>query len=116
MLVWCFNCNIKLRLIKIDTNKLCMRRILPTKVVLFSMINQTESNMISLVALTINNFCMSACFSSNNTKRLFFYLSKFEEKTIFVSHNLLSLLRGLQEVIANEPSERRRSDGEAAAE
>ena len=36
---------------------------------------------------------MSARFSSNITKRLFFYLSKFEEeKTIFVSHNLLSLI------------------------
>ena len=46
---------------------------------------------------------MSARFSSNNTKRLFFYLSKFEEeKTIFVSHNLLSLLHGLQEVINTE--------------
>ena len=43
---------------------------------------------------------MSARFSSNNTKRLFFYLSKFEEeKAIFVSHNLLSLLHGLQKVI-----------------
>ena len=40
--------------------------------------------MISLVVLTIT----------------FFYLSKFEEeKTIFVSHNLLSLLHGLQKVI-----------------
>ena len=43
---------------------------------------------------------MSARFSSNNTKCLFFYLSKFEEeKAIFVSHNLLSLLHGLQKVI-----------------
>ena len=66
-------------------------------------INQTESNMISLVVVTINNFYMSARFSSNNTKCLFFYLSKFEEeKTIFVSHNLLSLLHGLQEVINTE--------------
>ena len=43
---------------------------------------------------------MSARFTSNNTERLFFYLSKFkEEKTIFVSHNFLSLLHCLQEVI-----------------
>ena len=56
--------------------------------------------MISLVVLTISNFCMSARFTSNNTERLFFYLSKFEEeKTIFVSHNFLSLLHCLQEVI-----------------
>lgn len=56
--------------------------------------------MISLVVLTISNFCMSARFTSNNTERLFFYLSKFEEeKTIFVSHNFLSLLHCLREVI-----------------
>ena len=43
---------------------------------------------------------MSARSSSNNTKCLFFYLNKFEEEnTIFVSHNLLSLLHGLQEVM-----------------
>ena len=43
---------------------------------------------------------MSARFSSKSTKRLFFYLSKFEEeKAFFVSHNLLYFLHGLQEII-----------------
>ena len=55
--------------------------------------------MISFVVLTINIFFCLLVFPQN-TKCLFFYLSKFEEeKTIFASHNLLSLLHGLQEVI-----------------
>ena len=36
-------------------------------------INQTESNMISLVALTINNFFMSARFSSKHKVPVFLF-------------------------------------------
>ena len=62
-----------------------MPHILLTKVMLFSdfehaskagsyiAINQTESNMISLVALTINNFFMSARFSSKHKVPVFLY-------------------------------------------
>ena len=63
-------------------------------------INQTESNMISLMLLSQLTIFLCLLVFPQNTKCLFFYMSKFEEeKTIFVSHNLLSLLHGLQEVI-----------------
>ena len=61
-----------------------MPHILLTKVMLFSdfehaskgrqlAINQTESNMISLVVLTINNFFMSARFSSKHKVPVFLF-------------------------------------------
>ena len=62
-----------------------MLHILPTKVILFFdfehaskidrqlAINQTESNMISLVVLTINNFFMSARFSSKHRVPVFLF-------------------------------------------
>ena len=56
--------------------------------------------MISLLLFSQLTIFLCLLVFPQNTKCLFFYLGKFEEeKTIFVSHNLLSLLHGLQEVI-----------------